>query len=437
MRGGEGLDAGPGQGGQQRGAAGGRLPWPAGGGGLVEPGADVAFEPAELVAERGGADAQAGGCGGDGGGGHGGLEPAQPEPAGRAVLGRAADIAGLSSPGSAEPPVPAGPVRAWPGRGGAELAGHGDAVLAGDPGEEPAGDPGVGFQLPEVLARGDVLAVEELAGQDGAGMLPPLPCQGRGGPAPLPRGPGDAVQREPDVAGGGAQPRGGLGDGELPGDDEVAGGVQVDVVRFGPGQVQAGAAAGRRGPGQRLADAQVVQERGGVVVQRVPQPGGQGPGEGLVAAVVVVAGEREGVPGVVQVGAGEQLEQVALGVAVPAGFAGVRGGAVAQVAPLPGGDRLGGDQVAAALVVDGAAAGVEVAGQAADRGEHGVVAAAGQRPQHRADGQGAAVGVQRGDGRAGSTARLAGQQQARGDGAAERAGREPAGGHQPDRPVRP
>ena len=50
----------PGQGGQQRGAAAGRLPWPAGGGGLVELGADVAFEAAELVAQRGGADAQAG-----------------------------------------------------------------------------------------------------------------------------------------------------------------------------------------------------------------------------------------------------------------------------------------------------------------------------------------------------------------------------------------
>ncbi len=121
---------------------------------------------------------------------------------------------GIWSPGSAGLPVPgAGEVllgqRARAGRGGAADAGHGDAVLAGDLGEEPAGDAGVGFQLPEVLARGDVLAVEELAGQDAAGVLPPLPCQGRGGPAPLPCGPGDAVQREPDVAGGGAQPRGG------------------------------------------------------------------------------------------------------------------------------------------------------------------------------------------------------------------------------------
>jgi len=32
---------------------------------------------------------------------------------------------------------------------------------------------------------------------------------------------------------------------------------------------------------------------------------------------------------------------------------------------------------------------------------------------------------------------MAGQQQARGDDAAERAGREPVRGHQPDRPVRP
>ena len=80
---------------------------------------------------------------------------------------------------------------------------------------------------------------------------------------------------------------------------------------------------------------------------------------------------------------------------------------------------------------------VQVAGQAADRGEHRVVAAAGQRPQHRADRQGAAVGVQGGDGRADGAAGVAGQQQAGGDGAAERAGREPVRGHQPDRPVRP
>ena len=113
----------------------------------------------------------------------------------------------LGAPGSAGLPVPAAVLSgqlAGAGRGGAELAGHGDAVLAGDLGEEPAGDAGLGFQLPEVLARGDVLAVEELAGQDAAGMLAPLPCRGRGGPAPLACGPGDAVEREPEVAAGGA-----------------------------------------------------------------------------------------------------------------------------------------------------------------------------------------------------------------------------------------
>ena len=205
----------------------------------------------------------------------------------------------------------------------------------------------------------------------------------------------------------------------------------------GPGRVRPGAAEGRRGPGQRLADAEVVQEGGGVVVQRVPQLAGEGVGEGVVVAVVAGGGEREGVPGVVQVGAGEQLEQVTLGVVVPWGFTGVGGGAVAQVAPLPGGDGCGGDEVAAALVVDGAAAGVQVTGQAGDRGEYRVVAVAGQGPQLRADGQGAAVGVQGGDGRAGGAAGVAGQQQARGDGAAERASREPSGGHQPDRPLGP
>jgi hypothetical protein len=126
-----------------------------------------------------------------------------------------------------------------------------------------------------------------------------------------------------------------------------------------------------------------------VAVQRVPQPGGERVGECVVVAVIVGVDEREGVPGIVQVGAGEQLEKVALGVPVPAYFPRVRGRAVAQVAPLAGRDRSGGDEVAAALVVDGAAAGVQVAGQAADRGEHGVVAADGRGPQHRAGGQGA------------------------------------------------
>src|SRR5271166_5789052 len=296
--------------------------------------------------------------------------------------------------------------------GGTGHAGHGDAVLASDPGEESAGDAGLGVLLP-------------------------LPYQGGGGSAPLARGPGDVFEREPDVAGAGAQLRGGVGDGEPAGDDEAGDGVQVDVVRLGSGQGQAGAAEGRRGPGQRLADAEVVQEGGGVVVQRVPQPAGEGVGEGVVVAVVAGGGEREGVPGVVQVGAGEQLEQVTLGVVVPWGFTGVGGGAVAQVAPLPGGDGCGGDEVAAALVVDGAAAGVQVTGQAGDRGEYRVVAVAGQGPQLRADGQGAAVGVQGGDGRAGGAAGVAGQQQARGDDAPERASREPAGGHQPDRPLGP
>jgi hypothetical protein len=153
--------------------------------------------------------------------------------------------------GSAWLPVPG----RWPGevlpgqlartsRGGTADAGHGDAVLAGDPGEESAGDAGLGFQLPEVLSDPDVLAFEELAGQDGAGALLPLPCQGRGGSAPLARGPWEVVEREPDMAGAGAQPGGRVGDGKLSGDDEAAGGVQVDVVRLGPGQVQAGAAAG-------------------------------------------------------------------------------------------------------------------------------------------------------------------------------------------------
>ncbi len=104
-------------------------------------------------------------------------------------------------------------------------AGHGDAVLAGDTAEEPAGDAGVGFQLPEVFAGLNVVAFKELAGQDGAGVLLPLPDQGGGGSAPLACGPGDVLEREPDVAGAGAQLRGRVGDGEADGDDEAGDGV--------------------------------------------------------------------------------------------------------------------------------------------------------------------------------------------------------------------
>lgn len=100
-------------------------------------------------------------------------------------------------------------------RGVIGRAGQGDAVGAGAVGEELAGEPGLGLQVPECLARLHVFAVVEFAGQDGPGMLLPLPDHWQRGAAPLPRGPGDVFECEADVVGAGAQPRGGLGDGKL------------------------------------------------------------------------------------------------------------------------------------------------------------------------------------------------------------------------------
>ena len=65
----------------------------------------------------------------------------------------------------------------------------------------------------------------------------------------------------------------------------------------GPGRSRPAQQPGGGDQVQRLADAQVVQEHGGVAVQCVAQPGGEGAGEGVVVAVVAGAGEREGCRG--------------------------------------------------------------------------------------------------------------------------------------------
>ena len=116
------------------------------------------------------------------------------------------------------------------------------------------------------------------------------------------------------MLGADAQPCGSAGDGKPAGDGELAHGVQVDVIGIGSRQVQAGAAISGRRPGHRLADAEVAQQCGGMVVQPGPHAGGERVSEGEVGGAVAGRGERECVPGVVQVGSGEQLEQVALGV---------------------------------------------------------------------------------------------------------------------------
>jgi hypothetical protein len=107
---------------------------------VVERGADVAFEPPELVDERGLVSAEVDGGGFDGGEGHGGLEAEQPVPALEAVFDGAADVARdvVAEPGdhfwSA---VYAG----WPGRDVVAAGGDHDhdveAEFAGDVGAVP------------------------------------------------------------------------------------------------------------------------------------------------------------------------------------------------------------------------------------------------------------------------------------------------------------
>jgi len=71
--------------------------WPhrlAGGGSVVKLGADVPFEPSELVDQRGLVCADAVGCSLDGGEGHRDLEAPQPVPSLEAAFDGAADILG-------------------------------------------------------------------------------------------------------------------------------------------------------------------------------------------------------------------------------------------------------------------------------------------------------------------------------------------------------
>lgn len=221
------------------------------------------------------------------------------------------------------------------------------------------------------------------------------------------------------------------------GDEELADCLQVDVGGIAARQGQAGAAAGGGLPGQRLVDAQAGQVPDGAGVQCGAQRGGKGVGEGVIAAAVTGRAERQHMAGVVQVGPGEQLVEVAAGVIEPTVLAGVGAGLVAELLPLLGCDHVRGGGLPAALVVDRAAAGVEMAGEVADRGENRAVAVLGQRPQDGADGEVAAVGVQAGDDTADAGGRVAWHQQARGDRAAERSWQEPLGRGQPDGPLRP
>ncbi len=88
---------------------------------MVELAADVAFEPPELVDERGLVSAEVDGGGLDGREGHGDLEAAQPVPAVEAAFDGAADVTGDVF---AEPGDHFG-AAVHPGRAG------GDAVAAG------------------------------------------------------------------------------------------------------------------------------------------------------------------------------------------------------------------------------------------------------------------------------------------------------------------
>jgi hypothetical protein len=111
---------------------------------------------------------------------------------------------------------------------------------------------------------------------------------------------GNLLQREADVADGGAQLRGGCAGRDAAGDDEPGDGVQVDVAGVAAGQGDALAAAGGRFPGEGLADAEAGQEGGGVLVQFGAQRRGERVGEAEVAGLVLAVGEGERAAGSVK-----------------------------------------------------------------------------------------------------------------------------------------
>jgi hypothetical protein len=100
-----------------------------------------------------------------------------------------------------------------------------------------AGDADLGLDLLKGLPGADVLALEELAGEEGeCAVLPFLPGGWRGGRCPFAGGAGSLLEREADVADGGAQLCGGRAGRDAVGDDEPGDGVQVDVAGVAAGQ---------------------------------------------------------------------------------------------------------------------------------------------------------------------------------------------------------
>lgn len=137
------------------------------------------------------------------------------------------------------------------------------------------------------------------------------------------------------------------------GDDDAAYFFQVDVVEVLTGEVESVGAFLRRFPGQGLGDVQVVQDADRVLVEGISLVEGQGGWEGEVPGAVGRRSQGEGVAGVGEVGAGEELVEVALGVEVAGGlggfgtelFTGLRARAETELAPPVGADRGRGDEV--------------------------------------------------------------------------------------------
>ena len=179
---------------------------------MVERGADLEFEPVHLVDDGGRVGAHLPGRCADTVAGHGLPEALQALPAVQAAFDGAADVAWyvVAEGGDHLRPAvdafgptgdlvaagggddghdaevefggdvgvgPAGVLVAQPLRvdgGGLPGVGQGDAVVAGAGDQVRARDPGLGLDLVEGLPRGGVLAVEELAGQQGACAILPF-----------------------------------------------------------------------------------------------------------------------------------------------------------------------------------------------------------------------------------------------------------------------
>lgn len=262
---------------------------------------------------------------------------------------------------------------------------------------------------------------EELAGEQRFGAGAGGVGGGRGCGSPGAGWAGKAFEGEADVFDPCTEDLGGGLGAEVLVGHEVVESLAVEVGEFAAGQVESLREFVRGFPGERFVDAELFEVGLGVGGEVFAQRCGQAEGELEVVASVGRAAKGEGAARVGQVGAGEHLVQVALGVEQAGVLAGMSLGGEGEAAPGFEVDDGGGDRLAAAGVVDRAAVGVEVVGQPADRCEDLVVSVAGQGT----GGVGQAypgAGVQVGGDLGGAAAGVAGQQDQIGDCGAERVG---------------